>query len=96
MSRVKSVSVAVDRGQVRVVEGVIREFRQAVVGVVVVGVAVVVVVVVVVVQMRMHELQSVIGVEVEASMGVCGKNWLARRGQMSVGHLVVFSAPVRP
>jgi len=53
-------------------------------------------VVVIVLQMRMHELQSVVGVAVEVSVGVCGKNWMVRRGQMSVRHLEVFSAPVRP
>jgi hypothetical protein len=93
MSRVEGVAVAVSGGQVGVVEGVIWEFRQAVVGVVVVGS---VVVVVVILRMRMHELQSVVGVEVEVSVGVCGKNWMARQGQMSVRHLEVFSAPVRP
>ena len=45
-----------------------------------------------VVRMRQHELESVVRVVavvvgVEASVGVCGKNWTARRGQMSVvGH----------
>lgn len=64
--------------------------------------------VVIVVSMRKHELQSVFGVVVgsgvEASLGVCGKNWTASRGQMSVvGHdskedslLVRLPAPVRP
>ena len=47
------------------------------------------VVVVVSSSMRKHELQSVVGVVVcvEASLDVCGKNWTASRGQMSVvGH----------
>jgi hypothetical protein len=44
-----------------------------------------------VVGMRKHELQSVLRIvvsgSVEASLGVCGKNWTASRGQMSVvGH----------
>lgn len=63
--------------------------------------------VLVVVCMRKHELQSVVRVvvvcNVEASLGVCGKNWTASRGQMSVGHdseeedlLDRVLAPVRP
>lgn len=87
MSRVKGVSVAVGRGQVGVVEGVVGESGQGVVVVVEGGS----VVEVVIVSMRKHELQSVVGVVVssgvEASLGVWCKNWTASRGQMSVvGH----------
>lgn len=87
MSRVEGVSVAVGRGQVRVVEGVVGEFGKGVVVVVEGGS----VVEVVIVSIRKHELQSVVGVVVfsgvEASLGVWCKNWTASRGQMSVvGH----------
>ena len=101
MSRVEGVSVAVGGGQVGVVEGVVGEFGQGVVAVVE-GRSVVEVIV----SLRKHELQSVVGVVcsgVEASLGVCGKNWTASRGQMSVGHdseeedlLDRVLAPVRP
>lgn len=88
MSRFEGVAVAVGGGQARVVQGVVGVSRETVV-VVREGS--------VVVKLGMHELQSVVRVEVvEVSVGVCGKNWTASRGQMSVGHLVELSAPGWP